>query len=197
MHFRKVKEAPFKTVQLQCIEDKDICPVQTTHTFHQKTFHLRASLPQDHTFFLAYIDNKDKVASIRSSTVAGWIKDHMNKAGIDTSLYKPHSIRAAASTKAVGIGHSIHTVKTHGNWSQRSNTFEKHYYKPRRATTTSTAIAKSVLQDYTENCTTFEVGAEATRVGLGATSKLEFLAVKGSLTPNIQTTINTPLFLIQ
>lgn len=104
----------------------------------------------------------------------------MEEAGVDTSVYKAHSIRAAASTKAVENGHSIQAIKTHGNWSQRSNVFEKHYYKPIKATTNSTAIAQSILQDNTENSTTFEVGAEATRVGLGTTSNLTVAEAKTS-----------------
>ena len=91
IHFRKAKETPTKTIQLQCIQDKDICPVQTTHTFHQKSAHLRTTLP------------------IGSKNIWTML--------VLTLPYKPQSIRAAASTKAVEIGRSIQTVKIHGKWS--------------------------------------------------------------------------------
>jgi hypothetical protein len=64
----------------------------------------------------------------------------MGDAGVDTAIYKAHSIRSASSTKAVEAGHSIQEVKDHANWSRNSNTMEKYYYKPTAQKAKSTEI---------------------------------------------------------
>ena len=90
----------------------------------------------------------------------------MKKAGIDPD-YKPHSIRSAASTKAVVNGTTTRKVKDHANWSQDSNTFEKHYYKPPMKVHDSTQVQNSIFT--TEKSTTLYSKAEATRIVLGTT----------------------------
>jgi hypothetical protein len=100
----------------------------------------------------------------------------MNKAGVDTNLYKAHFIRAAASTKAVELGYSIQDVKKHANWSLNSNTFEKYYYKPSSQLSTSTAICHPIFSS--EKRITSEVEVEATGIGLGTTSNTNVAETK-------------------
>lgn len=128
--FREAKETNVKTSQLGLIEEEDLCPVRTLAWFMSKSSPVRQQLPEYHTLFLAYTNDSDKVSSIRASTVSGWIKNAMTEAGIDTSSYKPHSIRSASSTKAVEKGSSIEEVKQHANWSRNAFTLENFYYKP-------------------------------------------------------------------
>ena len=131
---------------LGAIEDEDLCPVKTTYSFVTKTAHLRESLHDDHTLFLAYIDSPQKLPmSVRPTTVTNWVKETLGKAGINTKDYQAHSVRAASSTKAVELGHSIQEVKKHANWSLNSNTFENFYYKPSSQTSSSTAITNSIF----------------------------------------------------
>ncbi|KAG1639576.1 hypothetical protein G6F44_007697 [Rhizopus delemar] len=108
LHARTPKEGQVKSVTLGTIEDENVCPVRTAHQFILKTATIRQTLPKDQTFFLAYLDSTTKhPTSVRPTTVANWIKSAMDKAGIDTNNYQAHSIRAASSTKAVELGHSI------------------------------------------------------------------------------------------
>jgi hypothetical protein len=95
IHFRVPKEAQVKSVRIGHIDDNTICPVKTVHTFVERSTGLRSTLPESHALWLAYINQPDKVRSIKQSTVSKWIKDEMNDAGIDTSIYKTHSIRSA------------------------------------------------------------------------------------------------------
>ncbi|EIE91831.1 hypothetical protein RO3G_16542 [Rhizopus delemar RA 99-880] len=139
LHFREAKETQVKSVTLGVIEDEEMCPVVTSLYFVQRTTVLRACLPKDHTLFLAYINEGSKTTSIRPSTLSNWMKRLMQQAGITTE-YKVHSIRAAASTKAIEKGNSIQEVKKHANWSLNTNTFETFYYKPSSAKSTSTKI---------------------------------------------------------
>ena len=45
------------------------------------------------------------------------------------SIHKAHSLRAAASTRAIMNEHVLDHVKKHTNWSNKSN-IEKYYFKP-------------------------------------------------------------------
>jgi len=91
------------------------------------------------------LTTKKQPTSVKTTTVANWIKTAMDKAGIDTNHYQAHSIRAASSTKAVELGHSVLRVKDHAGWSLNSNTCEKHCYKPFSQASSSTANAKSIF----------------------------------------------------
>ena len=63
--------------------------------------------------------------AITKSTVANWIKNVLSNSGIDTKIYKAHSISSASSsTAAVGIS----DILARGNWSNK-NTWEKLYHK--------------------------------------------------------------------
>ncbi|KAG1370665.1 hypothetical protein G6F61_011843 [Rhizopus arrhizus] len=174
IHFTEAKETNIKSTQLGLVEDRELCPTTTLYFFIQKTASIRSSLPKDHTLFLTYLDNKDKeTSSVRPSTVSNWIKSIMNKAGIDITKYKAHSIRSASSTKAVEKSHSIQTVKQHANWSSNANTFERYYYKPTAQQSSSTSIANSIFS-LTDNHTTLTDGAELKRIVVGTTNNYKF-----------------------
>ncbi|KAG0752110.1 hypothetical protein G6F33_007267 [Rhizopus arrhizus] len=142
----------------------------TLQQFLEKTTTLRTTLPPDHTLFLTYLDEDDKQSSsVRPTTVANWVKAAFKEAGIVTTHFQAHSIRSAASTKAVKLGYSIQDVKKHANWSLTSNTFEKFYYKPSSQLSSSSTINNSIFSA-TDNSITLEVGVESTGISLGTTS---------------------------
>jgi hypothetical protein len=117
---------------LGIIGEQEMCPVMTLWTFLNESKIKRTHLPEDHTLFLAYVDSPIKHASsVRPVTIANWVKSHMERASIDTTKFIAHSIRAAASTRAVQAGIPIQTVKLHAGWSLRTSTFEEVYLKPR------------------------------------------------------------------
>jgi integrase len=169
IHFREPKETQVKTTSLGLLQDTRLCPVSTLYLFISKSNHLRANLPTDHTLFLAYIDKPEQVTSIRPSTMSSWVKLIMERSGVDTTIYKAHSIRSASSTKAVEKGHSIQAVKEHANWSLNSNTFEKFYYKPTTQDSSNTAITHSIFSQ-AENSITLGDGVEPTEIDLGTTN---------------------------
>ncbi|KAI8642312.1 hypothetical protein BD408DRAFT_318709, partial [Parasitella parasitica] len=68
----------------------------------------RSDLPDDYTLFLANLGTSGSVRSIRPSTAASWLTTIMQDAGVDTTVFKAHSLRSASSiTKAVEKGISI------------------------------------------------------------------------------------------
>ncbi|KAG0751463.1 hypothetical protein G6F32_013632 [Rhizopus arrhizus] len=129
-----------------------------------RTATTRDDLPVDHTLFLTYLEKEEiRSSSVRPTTVANWIKAAMQATGIDTSNFQAHSIRSAASTKAVELGYTIQDVKKHANWRLQSNTFEDFYYKPSSQASSSTAINNSIFSS-TENSITLEVFVSSTLV---------------------------------
>jgi site-specific recombinase XerD len=151
IHSRQPKEASQKSMQLGILHDSTLCPVRTLLVFAQKSVQHRQHLPEDHTLFLSYLGIDEKPS--RQSTVANLIQTEMKKVGIDTR-FKAHSIRSAASTKAVHRGSSIQAVKQHANWSLTSNTFERYHYKPTAQASTSASTINSI---FLENGKTYHV----------------------------------------
>ena len=80
---------------------------------------------------------------IQKSTLAGWVKIVLRKAGVDTSQFKAHSCRSAATSKAKAMGISFEGVLNRGQWS-RESTWQKHYHKPiQRNETFETTVLSS------------------------------------------------------
>ncbi|KAI8643579.1 hypothetical protein BD408DRAFT_464239 [Parasitella parasitica] len=113
LFFREPKEAQVKMSILGKMHDESICPVRTMQLFMRKTRSIKAGLPNGHTLFLSYINNTEKTRSTRPAAISGWIKRIIEKAGVDTEVFKAHSIRSVARTKAVEKGFDIFNVKIH------------------------------------------------------------------------------------
>ena len=63
-----------------------------------------------------------------SSTVSGWLKKALSKAGIDTDTFKGHSTRSASSSKVGFKGAPMQEILKRGSWSSES-TWQKFYCK--------------------------------------------------------------------
>ena len=63
-----------------------------------------------------------------SDTIARWINNTMQEAGINTGLFSPHSFRSAATSKADASGTSITTTLQSTSWSKIS-AFKKFYLR--------------------------------------------------------------------
>eukprot|EP00794_Sanderia_malayensis_P006395 gene6395-7129_t len=110
-------------IELQAYNgDKSLCPVQSIFEYLSRTEGTRTKHSQ---FFVSYVKPHNAVSK---DTVARWLKMALAKAGIDTSVYKAHSTRAAASSAAKANEVSIRTIMDHAGWSSE-NTFMKFYNK--------------------------------------------------------------------
>ena len=67
-------------------------------------------------------------SSAGSNTVGSWIKNLLEQSGVDTSVFKVHSTRAASASKANQTAR-IDAALKHIGWSTKS-TFCKFYEKP-------------------------------------------------------------------
>ena len=102
--------------------DKQLCPIKCLKHYLKRT----ESLRHDHTQLLIISCSPFTPAS--SSTVAGWLKEIMQSAGIDLNHFGPGSFRSASSSKAYSVGISVQTIMQMAGWSH-VNTFITHYLK--------------------------------------------------------------------
>lgn len=79
--------------------------------------------------------------AVKPCTIAGWIKNLLTEAGINTSVFKPHSTRGACTSKANKLGLSVQQIMQKANWKS-SNTFLKFYNKPIQDTHRDTFVDK-------------------------------------------------------
>ena len=73
-------------------EDETICPVVTLQAYEVRTLEFRElSTDKKKTLlFLSWIGNHEPVTS---STIARWLKTCLSEAGINTEIFKAHSVR--------------------------------------------------------------------------------------------------------
>ena len=65
---------------------------------------------------------------ISPSTVARWLLEVMSSSGVDTSKFKAHSVRGAATSAARKNGASVSEILKVADWAQAS-TFNKFYHR--------------------------------------------------------------------
>ena len=66
---------------------------------------------------------------VSKDTISRWIKSVMIKSGIDINVFKPHSTRAASTSKANSCQVPVDTILQAASW-KGDCTFQKFYCKP-------------------------------------------------------------------
>ena len=112
--------------------DSRLCVLRCLRRYEMITLEHREMDPEDpQLLFLSYIKPHKPVTSQR---LANWLKEILGKAGIDTSLFKAHSVRGASSTAASTKGVLIEDILCTADWSTES-TFRQFYYPLDKPTT--------------------------------------------------------------
>ena len=97
-------------------EDECLCPVATLKAYKLKTKEFWQNKGENH-LFRSFIGQRKAVSS---STIARWLRSCLQKAGVDTSAFQAHSVRAAASTKAAMSGVTVEDILKAADWSTRA-----------------------------------------------------------------------------
>lgn len=129
---------PGKTFQIKIshFEKEDLCAMHTLLYYIDKT----KSLRKCSQLLLSYVTHK----SVSTKTVARWLKEVLQKSGIDTSIFKAHSFRGAAASAAFNRGCSLNEILKTGDWSSVRN-FKKYYLRQGSDSDISNNFAQSVL----------------------------------------------------
>ena len=107
-------------------EDEIICPVATLKVYLDRTEKL-CSVGEDGSNLFIAVRKPHK--SVTSATISRWMRNLMAESGIDVDQFKPHSVRAAATSAASNLGVSIKDILKTANWA-RESTFLRFYHKP-------------------------------------------------------------------
>ena len=102
--------------------DRHLCIVDAITHYLTRTRSIRGSLTG---FFLT---TRPPVRLASRDTLRRWVKDVMGAAGIDITVFSPHSTRSASSSKAA-LRLPLSTVVSTIGWA-RESTFTRHYRKP-------------------------------------------------------------------
>ena len=90
------------------------------------THDLRSNEDRKHCLFLSFRQPHKPVASC---SIACWLRTLMSQSGVDTNVFKAHSTRSAAASKAKTSGITTVDIINCANWA-RASTFNKFYNKP-------------------------------------------------------------------
>lgn len=104
--------------------DTNVCVAKTLLQYLQKTKDFRGSCK-----FL-FITYKKPFHKATSQTIGRWIKNILNKSGVDTNQFKAQSTRHAATSAAARKGVCFDTIRLAAGWSENSKTFAKFYNRP-------------------------------------------------------------------
>lgn len=102
-----------------------ICPAATVMSYLSITTPIR---PRSETRLLLTIKKPHKAAS--SQTIGRWIKLTLEESGVDTSVYRAHSTRHAATSAAFRSGINVDTIRRCAGWSGHSRVFADFYNRP-------------------------------------------------------------------
>jgi len=102
--------------------DRRLCIIFVLKEYLERTKLLRKQQTQ------LFISFKEPFKVVTGQTISRWILDTMAKAGINTNVFKPHSTRSAAVSKADARKVPINSILEKAGWKS-SNTFAKYYKK--------------------------------------------------------------------
>ena len=105
-----------------------LCPVDTLRHYLKATRNLRPVFPSSKPdpLFVSYVKPHNPITA---PTLSRWLRMVLKNAGIDTDIFKAHSVRGASTTAAVNSNVPLDDVMKMADWS-RVSTFQKFYYKP-------------------------------------------------------------------
>ena len=112
-----------------------LCPVACLRDYIKRTEELRNHSGVSQPSFLA---TQKPYFPFSSTSIGRWLKLTLQDAGIDTSVFKAHSIRDASSSAARRSRVSVKYIFTAADWS-RETTFNHFYYRPRHSASFGTA----------------------------------------------------------
>jgi len=114
------------------VDNDKLCVVQCLKQYEAVTNQFRTIVPEKAApLFLSHIKPHKPVTT---QCLAHWIKDLLKEAGVNTDVFKAHSVRGATTSAALDKGVLISDILSTADWS-RESTFRNFYYRPSTANT--------------------------------------------------------------
>ena len=140
VHLTKTQKvgSPPKERFFGAFSEKRLCVVDCLRRYEEVTQNYRNPDAESQPLFLSYVKPYKPVTSQR---IAHWIKDILCEAGVDTRVFKAHSVRGASVSAAMSKGIGVSEILSMADWSN-DTTFRRFYYR----STASNVYAQKVLQ---------------------------------------------------
>lgn len=108
------------------VQNESICPAKALTSYIERTSQYR-HLPNTSKLILTV---KKPFHNASSQTISRWIKQTLQKSGVDVSVFTAHSTRHASTSAASRAGVSIDIIKRTAGWTGNSVCFAKFYNQP-------------------------------------------------------------------
>ncbi|CAB4027193.1 Transposon Tf2-6 poly [Paramuricea clavata] len=113
----------FSTFHVSKYHQEELCVYRTLKCYLYRTATLRSSTST--RLLISYVKPH---GAVTTNTLSRWIKQLLTLSGIDTSIFKAHSTRAASVSKVAAFL-PVDVILKHVGWSSDC-VFRKHYNKP-------------------------------------------------------------------
>ena len=110
-------------VEFVAYPEEPLCVIASLREYIARTKTLRGSNTK---LLISFCKPHD---AITTSTIGRWLKETLRLSGIDITVYKSHSVRAAATSAAKSSNVPIEDILSAAGWSG-AETFRKFYNKP-------------------------------------------------------------------
>ena len=101
-----------KPAIIQSYPDKKLCILDHYNHYVQRTANFRSSTTNE-----LFVTLKKPHKAISRATLSRWIKDVLQAAGIDVTIFGAHSTRSASASAALSGGASMETILKAAAWS--------------------------------------------------------------------------------
>lgn len=129
------RSGPLQTFTIPACPDRAVCVVATLRTYLDRTMTQRDHSSADRLF----VGLVAPFRPVTSNTIARWIKSFLGIAGIDTAIFKAHSTRGAAASRAFANGVPVDSILRAGHWAAES-TFARFYRRSLAETPTTASV---------------------------------------------------------
>ena len=112
-------------------EDKRLCPFRTLRVYLDRTAHMRVTKDNKklNKLWLSVAGADHSKKEVTQQTLAHWLKNTMKQAGINSNVFKAHSTRAAATSKAYWAELPTDYILKQARWTN-AVTFARFYKRP-------------------------------------------------------------------
>ena len=103
--------------------NRGVDPVLYIEEYIKRTRAIRGDIPQ------LFLTTKGPTKPISKDTARNWVKDILDKCGVNINQFGPGSTRGASSSTASALGASLEEILKAGEWANAS-VWQTYYNKP-------------------------------------------------------------------
>jgi hypothetical protein len=112
---------PLQSFSIPFLSEANCRPVQALKAYVDRTVSIRQTNIKQ-----LFVSTIAPHSGVTGNTISRWIRSALDASGVDTSVFKAHSTRRAAASKASALGISVDEILKAGHWKSES-TFSRLY----------------------------------------------------------------------